>query len=71
MSEVNLAVGSVRVMRSLDIEDGEIKIAPENDRSRSKMSEQIVFSITFSRVFRVVLRFKTHSKFFGNENWRI
>ena len=26
MSEVNLAVGSVRVMRSLDIEDGEKKL---------------------------------------------
>ena len=55
MSEVHLVVrthrgsrdrtvgSAMRVARSLGVEYGEIKIAPENDRSWSKMSEQIVF----------------------------
>ena len=33
----------VRIAGALEIKDGEIKIASENDRSRSEMSEQIVF----------------------------
>ena len=33
----------VRIAGVLEIKDGEIKIASENDRSRSKMSEQTVF----------------------------
>ena len=33
----------VRIAGALEIKDGEIKIASENDRSRSKMSEQTVF----------------------------
>ena len=33
----------VRIAGALEIRDGEIKFASENDRSRSKMSEQTVF----------------------------
>ena len=62
MSEVNLAVGSVRVMRSLDIEDGEKKIAPENDRSRSKMSEQIVFVDSFLTGISGCFAFQTEKR---------
>ena len=50
MTELNVRGvfgGGVRnghmVAGALEIKDGEIKIASENDRSRSKMSEKIVF----------------------------